>query len=111
MTIQTRSNSQDLWTEKWGIVITIALFRTPNCGRTIKAFKELQTERVQLEEQIGQSQDMREMIEQRLSNLKVQEERESKAFENMKSPLVTVESEHSSLRMVINVSKPELESS
>ncbi|KAG0285516.1 hypothetical protein BGZ96_010255 [Linnemannia gamsii] len=74
-----------------------------------KAVKGIQTERAQLEERIAQSQDMREMMEQRLRNLKAQKERESKAVETMKSSLASMESELSSLRMAIDVSKRELE--
>lgn len=74
-----------------------------------KAVKGLQTERAQLEERMAQSQDMREMMEQRLRNLKAQKERESKAVETMKFSMATMESELSSLRMAIDVSKRELE--
>ncbi|KAF8941660.1 hypothetical protein BGZ47_007294 [Haplosporangium gracile] len=74
-----------------------------------KAVKDLQAKRVQLEEQISRAQDMRGMMEQRLSNLKTQKEREANTVKNLKTSLVSMELELSSLRMAIDVSKRELE--
>ncbi|KAF9143385.1 hypothetical protein BG015_000438 [Linnemannia schmuckeri] len=74
-----------------------------------KAVKDLQTERVHLEERISRAQDMRGMMEQRLSNLKTQKERETKTVEDLKTSLANMELELSSLRMAIDVSKRELE--
>lgn len=73
-----------------------------------KAVKDLQTGRAQLEEQISRAQDMRGMMEQRLSNLKTQKERESKTVIDLNSSLASMESEMANLRMAIDVSKREL---
>ncbi|KAF9545549.1 hypothetical protein EC957_010858 [Mortierella hygrophila] len=78
-------------------------------NQEIKATKDLKTERAQLEEQISRAQDMRGMMEQRLSNLKTQKERESKTVDDLKSSLASMESEMANLRMAIGVSKRELE--
>ncbi|KAG0376312.1 hypothetical protein BGX24_007927 [Mortierella sp. AD032] len=74
-----------------------------------KAVKYLQTERTHLESETSRVQEIRAMMEQRLSNLKSQQEREFKNIQDLKASLMTMESEVSTLKMAIAVSKRELQ--
>ncbi|KAK3835624.1 MAG: hypothetical protein J3R72DRAFT_212489 [Linnemannia gamsii] len=99
----------DMWTKSTTPKQDQLDARESELQKESKAVKNLQTERTHLESETSRVQEIRAMMEQRLSNLKSQQERESKNIQDLNASLTTMESEVSTSKMAIAVSKRELQ--